>query len=150
MEILFVLAAFIAGGCIIISSTLNAQMAKRVGAYKSALINNVLAAFTALIILIILYGGFSREVAALKIAPLWSLAGGLLAVAIVVGSNIIIPKIPVVHTVLFIFSGQFLIGILIDAINNIPISYGKVVGFLCIIAGLLYNVYVDKAESKAI
>ncbi|SDK84714.1 DMT family transporter [Natronincola ferrireducens] len=148
MGLLFALAAFTAGGLIVISSVLNAQIAKKIGIYKSAFINNSLAMMTALLLTMIFYADLGGEVQGMGEAPLWSFFGGILTVAIVIMSNIIIPKIPVVYTVLLIFTGQFVMGTVIDTLNTIPLYTNKLLGFLLIISGLVFNIYIDNREGS--
>ncbi|AOY75207.1 DMT family transporter [Clostridium formicaceticum] len=148
MVVFWGLAAFIAGGLIIISSIFNAQVATKIGAYRSALLNNVLAMITAFFLLIIIYGNFTEEVHRIKEVPLWSLGGGFLTVIIVVGSNKIIPKIPVIYTALLVFTGQLLIGLVLDSIMGRSFEVRRLTGILFILGGLVYNLYIDKKEMK--
>ncbi len=148
MVFLWGLLACIAGGMVTMSGILNAQLGKRIGIYRAALVNNFLGSITAFIILLMIYKGFSVNIHSLKEIPLWVYTGGLITVVVVVGSNFLIPKIPVIYTTILVFTGQFLTALVIDWFNKVPITFGKIVGFVFISGGLLYNIYFDKQNKK--
>lgn len=143
MALFYSLLAILAGSMVTVSSALNAQVGKRHGIYTAALINNGLGTVMTGIILVFLFQGFGFETRALPTVPLWAFLGGIAAIVIVVGSNAIIPQMPIIYTSLLVFIGQFTMGLLMDLLNGRGMSIGKLFGFLLVLGGLLYNFYVD-------
>ncbi|MBM7614995.1 DMT family transporter [Alkaliphilus hydrothermalis] len=149
MVLFYGFLAFTAGSMITLSGILNAQLGTKVGKYKAALANNFLGMITTLVVVLMIYRGWSIDVATLLRIPLWVYAGGLITVAVVVGFNILIPKIPVIYTTILVFTGQFLTALVIDWFNKVPITSGKMIGFVLVFSGLLYNIYFDMQNKFA-
>jgi len=143
MVVLYGLLAVLAGAMVTVSSTLNAQVGRKHGIYTATLFNNMLGTIVSGTIIILLFGGIEFDTVGIQRIPTWALLGGLVAIIIVVGSNIIVPQIPITYTSLLIFIGQFTIGLLMDYLGGNEISMGKLIGFLLVLMGLLYNFYVD-------
>lgn len=147
MVVFYGVLAVIAGAMVTVSSTLNAQVGKRHGIYTSALFNNTLGAITTGVILLLTYQGLGIEIDVIYSIPRWALLGGAAAIIIVVGSNVVVPQMPIIYTSLLVFIGQFIIGLAMDLLSGRAISIGKALGFLLVLAGLLYNFYMDTLES---
>lgn len=150
MLLFWCLIAFIAGAMVTISSILNAQAGRKIGVYRAALVNNVLGTMVALGLVLIVFGNLSVNVAQLREVPLWVYSGGLVTVLVVVGSNIIIPKIPIVYTTLFVFIGQFITALILDKLRGVPITLGKTMGLTLILLGLVYNLYIDIYKRRVV
>ena len=67
------------------------------------------------------------------------LMGGLLACAVVVNTNIVIPKIPAVYSALLLSSGQILTALLIDYVLYDTFEAVLLYGSLVMIAGILLS-----------
>lgn len=136
--------ALLAGGLTILSMILNAQLGKRIGILKSTLINYFVA--SSLMFLPLLFTGQIKNLIHLpyRDIPWWAFLGGVVGVSIVMLSNIIIPRIPVIYTTILTFLGQMIVGIIIDILITNTFSLGKIIGISFVGTGLLYNIYVDK------
>ncbi len=150
MIILWGLLAFISGVLVTISSILNAQAGKKVGIYRAALFNNIFGALVVLIIILLMYGNLSVNPGQLREIPLWVYGGGIVTILVVVGSNVVIPKIPIVYTTLLIFIGQFVTALILDSLSSVPVTLGKALGLVFILLGLLYNLYVDMNKRREV
>jgi uncharacterized membrane protein YdcZ (DUF606 family) len=71
-----------------------------------------------------------------------------MGVVVVAVSNIVIPKVPTVYVTLLSFSGQLIAGIFIDLLLVKSVSSGKIAGVILIIAGVMYNSFVDSREKS--
>ena len=80
--------------------------------------------------------------------PAYVYLGGALGVCVVLLNCVVLPRVPVVLVTMLLFTGQVLMGMVVDALNGIPLTAGKVLGALLIVAGLLFNVWVDSNEKK--
>lgn len=148
MIILYGMMAVLAGAMVTVSSALNAQVGRRHGIYTAALINNSLATVITGAILLFLYNGLGIQANVFLEIPTWALFGGVAAIIIVVGSNVIIPQMPIIYTSLLVFIGQFSMGLVMDILNGRSLSGGKLFGFLLVLGGLLYNFYIDKTGNR--
>lgn len=145
---LYILLALFSGCLVLLSMVFNSQLAKRIGVFNGTLVNYMVGLATTLIVLGIMQVPVSIHVKSLTGIPFWAFLGGVLGVAVVAASNVIIPKVPTVYVALLSFAGQLLAGIVIDIVMNGTVSYGKVIGVALIIAGLAYNSYIDAVNIK--
>ncbi len=140
--------AIISGVFVILSMITNANLAKRVGVFQSALVNYS----TGLIgtsVLMLLFGNMGDlSLSFLKTIPVWAYGGGLVGAMIVASSNVVIPKIPALYTTLLFFAGQIIAGLTIDYFKFGTVGNMKLLGGLLVLIGMLYNIYVDQSESK--
>jgi len=141
---LYIFLAFISGFLVIISMIINSHLAKKIGVFQGTFINYVMGVIFTAIILLLSGDLFDTTFASLTDIPFWALLGGVIGVAVVSISNVIVPKIPVIYTTLLIFAGQLIVGILLDYFYGSSISKGKLIGGAFIIAGLVYNFIIDK------
>jgi len=140
--------ATISGVFVILSMITNANLAKRVGVFQSALVNYSMG-LTGITILMIFFGNTQDlNFGHLTEIPIWAFGGGLVGAMIVASSNVVIPKIPALYTTLLFFVGQIIAGLTIDffKFGNIPSM--KLVGGSLVLAGMLYNIYVDQQNEK--
>lgn len=138
------LLALFAGGFTILSMILNAQLGKRIGVLQSTLMNYLVAS-SVMFIPLLLTGQIKKlTLLPLNAIPWWAFLGGCVGVMVVILSNIIIPRIPVIYTTLLTFLGQMIIGITMDIFITQAFSLGKIIGVSLIGTGLLYNIKVDK------
>jgi len=78
--------------------------------------------------------------------PGWAYLGGLLGVMTIILSSYITPKISTFYLTLLIFIGQLFTGIIVDCLALGTLSAGKIIGGLLVLAGLAYNLMVDKRQ----
>ena len=143
---IYIILAVLCGCITIISMIINSHLAKIIGVFQGTLINYIVGLATTLSLIIIVKSSMNLSFSSFNKIPLWALLGGMIGVAVVASSNIILPKIPTIYTTLLIFIGQLFTGILIDYFRVGFVSKGKIIGGILILLGLLYNSNVDKKE----
>lgn len=143
---IYIILALISGAMVILSMVINSKLASKIGVFQGTFVNYIVGVIFVSIILIF-SGNLSKiSTEVMKNVPLWAYLGGSVGVAIVIISNIVIPKIPAIYSTLLIFLGQLFMGMGIDYFSGKLISKGKIIGGLFIILGLVYNLNVDKKE----
>ncbi|KAJ51035.1 transporter family-2 protein [Clostridium tetanomorphum] len=143
---LYIIIAFVTGGMVILSMVINSHLAKRIGVFQGTLINYVVGLLGIIIVIFTKQKGINLTLKELYNMPSWVYLGGVIGVGVVAASNIVIPKIPTIYSTLLIFIGQIVTGIIIDYFTSNVVSTGKILGSFFILAGLLYNFYIDKQE----
>jgi len=141
---LYIILAVIGGFLTILNMVINAGLGKRIGVFPGTFVNYVVG--LSLILILVLMMGNPLDISTFSNIPFYAFLGGALGVTIVASSNIIIPKIPAIYTVLLNFIGQIFAGVIIDYIRFDYISKGKIIGGILIILGILYNTNIDKKQ----
>lgn len=136
--------SFIAGVSIVVARIINANLGDKIGVLSSTFFNYVTGLFFSFIILL-----FTSELAlipglSLSKVPLIGYLGGIVGVIVVSLSSYVAPRISAFYMTLFCFIGQLFIGIIIDYINFGTLSFGKLIGGLLVLAGLIFNLNLDK------
>lgn len=141
---LYIILAFIGGALVTLASIISSRLGKEIGVIQSTVINYTVGLIC--ILLVCLFNGslFKISNGGFSGIPLWAYLGGMVGVAVVILSNVVIPKIPVIYSTLLIFIGQIVTGIIVDYIFGNPISKGKFIGCIFIILGLVYNYNIDR------
>lgn len=138
---LFALLAIASGAITMIQMVYNSDFAKKKGAFFSAR-QNVLSGLGGILIFILLFN-FEPSKEALKGLygyPIWkTLAGGTLAVAVVVVTNLIIPRMPGAASSILMSSGQILTAVALDHYLYGINSPFLLVGAIIMILGLLID-----------
>lgn len=147
---LYVIAAFLAGFSVVISRTINSNLASKLGLLQGTIFNYIVGLLFSFIFLF-----FSSEQAGilqinLTYVPLWAYLGGVLGVIVVALSSYITPKITAFYLTLLIFVGQLFIGMLIDYFTLKQLSLEKILGGLLVLVGLIYNLILDKKTSCSV
>lgn len=142
----YIFIAFSIGFFIVVSMLLNSKLAEAKGTLSGSR-DSFIAGF--ITISTVLY--FSKEYSALLKYnhidnPIWVYAGGVIYVAVLFGFNKAVPKIPIVYSTVIAFIGQLFSGLILDYIIYNTFSYGKLMGFVLIFAGTLYNMRIDSQE----
>jgi len=148
-DLLAVLLSFIAGVNLVISRTLNAELAEytsiRIGTFYNYLIG--------LLITIPVYFLFGRnEAISLNfiIGPkIYMYFGGIIGVCVVLLSNIIVIKISAFYLSLLFFIGQVFSGILIDVVISQTFSLRNMISGIFVAIGLSVNLLLDKKTSPS-
>jgi len=141
--------AIISGVFVILSMITNANLAKRVGVFQSALVNYS-TGLIGISILMLFFGDITElNIPHLSQIPIWAYGGGLVGAVIVASSNVVIPKIPALYTTLLFFVGQIIAGLTIDYFKFGTVERVQVLGGLLVLAGMAYNIYVDYNEEKS-
>lgn len=136
--------AILAGASIVISRIINANLGDKIGVFSSTFFNYIVGFTFSLIILL-----FTKELTALpnlplNEVPLLGYLGGFLGVIVVSFSSFVAPKISAFYMTLFCFIGQLFIGMILDYMSLGTLSFGKIIGGILVLAGLTYNLNIDK------
>ena len=76
--------------------------------------------------------------------PWYAFAGGVLGLAVVAASNVVIPRIPVLYTTLLLFLGQLTAGVAIDfALGRNPDGW-QISGAGLVMTGLVLSLFLDR------
>ncbi|MBU5227614.1 DMT family transporter [Clostridium senegalense] len=135
--------AIIGGVLTTLSMVINSSLGKRIGVLQSTLINYIVGLLCSMIVLLIVGSNVELSMVEFENIPIFVFCGGIIGVVIVYTSNIIIPKIPVVYSMLLLFIGQIVAGIIIDFLINKKIEINKILGAMVVTIGILYNSKVD-------
>lgn len=143
-EILAVVLSFFAGVSLVISRTLNANLAEGTGISSSTFFNYLIGLAVAIPVMLLI--GRNEP---FMIQPNFSLdiyiyLGGILGVAVVWLSNIIVSKISAFYMTLFLFIGQVFSGLLLDTLISGVFSCRNFLAGILVSAGLLTNLLLDK------
>jgi transporter family-2 protein len=142
---IYIFLALATGGSVIIGIILNSKLAEKIGLTGGTLINYIVGLIGSLLLYALINKGFDFRLTELANVPLLYLTGGLLGVGAVMMNSAILPKIPVVYTTVLIFSGQLIVGILMDYFYFHQLATGKIIGGVFILLGIIYNMKVDKS-----
>lgn len=142
-------AAFACGITIVISRTTNAQLGKSIHNTASTFFNYLTGSVVALLFLLL-----SQEVfPGLSLPKSWSgylmYLGGIVGVLSISLSNYIAPRISAFQLTIILFISQIFTGLLIDWLRYNTLSFGKLIGGILIIIGLVYNTYIDNKQINA-
>ncbi|QAT41235.1 DMT family transporter [Clostridium sp. JN-9] len=145
---LYIVISILAGVSVVVSRIINSNLAKEIGIFQSTFYNYIVGLFFSVIFFIL-----SREKINLSDiksgdVPFWAYLGGVAGVLLIVLSNYITPRISSFYLTLLIFVGQLFTGIIIDYFVKGNISSGKLIGGLLVLAGLIYNLVIDKKSRQ--
>lgn len=149
---LALLAAISAGAVTMTQMVLNSAFAARKGTLFSARHN----ALGGLICAIVLFGALFRQETAEgfarlgSVSPLLAVAGGILGILIVTGTNLTMFRISAVLSSLLISSSQILASIPIDLVLGNTVNPRLVIGALIVVASLVFDVrFNGKSDTTA-
>ncbi len=137
----FALLAVLSGAITMIQMVYNSGFAKKKGAFFSAR-QNVISGLAGIVIFILLFNFEPTKEAlnGLYGYPIWkALAGGTLAVAVVLITNLIIPKMPGAASSILMSAGQILSAVALDHFLYDINSPFLLIGALIMILGLLLD-----------
>ncbi|MDA3957511.1 DMT family transporter [Oceanispirochaeta sp.] len=141
---LYVLLAFMAGTMVMLSSVLNAQLAQKIGIFRATRNNFIMGLAGLIVLLFFFWTGPEPFYLIPRIHPFILAGGGVFAVLVVSGMNLILPKIPTVYSTILIFSGQISTGLIVDYFLYGQFSVEKAVGALVILLGLAVKTLIDR------
>ncbi len=150
MTALYYIIAFAAGLGITLQTTLNSQLARRLGGdpVTAALFSFATGAFS-LAIFSLLRGGLVNSLAVIPSQPLWSLAGGLIGACALFSYVVLAPKIGFSALLGLAIVGQLLSSQVIDHFGMLgatvrPVSLIKLGGTLVMLTGLVVMLFGDR------
>lgn len=137
------------GISIVVSRTINARLAERIGPLPGSFVNH-LTGLPVSLVLVLLTAGKLPPVTYPTGPDSWVYLGGVLGVGAVMLFNILVPKISQFHLTVLSFVGQVFTGILIDLISGDFASDSSFRGGLLITAGMALNLGIEyRAYRKA-
>lgn len=145
-KLVYILMGVLAGIMTMLQMTYNSSFAKAKGAVFSAR-QNALSGLAGTIIYAALLmpeetlHGFTLLPSA---SFLSIIAGGTLAIVVVVSTNLVIPRIPAVYSALLLSCGQILASIVIDTFLYDLFSPSLLIGSLVMLAGIGLNFSADR------
>ncbi|MDF2530609.1 MAG: hypothetical protein K0Q65_190 [Clostridia bacterium] len=142
--IIAIVVAITAGASIVIARNINSILAEKKGLLASTFFNYLTGFSLSVLFLLFSSESVTQTYRLLGTVPIWAYLGGLLGVAVVAISNLVTPKISAFYMSLIIFTGQLFTGIILDYFALGLLSIGKVIGGLLVVAGLIYNLYLDR------
>jgi transporter family-2 protein len=145
---MMVLLAIFAGVCIVVSRTINANLAGIVGILQGTIFNYIVGLIFSIVFLLFSSERVSIFHIDLISVPWWAYLGGVIGVFVVVLSSYITPKISAFYLTLLIFIAQLFVGMIIDYFTLNIFSPGKVIGGLIVFIGLTYNLVLDAKARK--
>ena len=150
-KVIYILMGVFAGIMTMLQMTYNSSFAKAKGAVFSARQNALSGlAGTVVYAAFLMPGETLHGLTLLHDASLITIVtGGLLAVAVVVSTNLIIPEIPAVYSALLLSCGQILASIVIDTYLYDLFSFSLLAGALIMLAGMILNFLADRKSMKA-
>lgn len=152
--------ALVSGILPLLSFILNSQLAESRGIWRSARTNYIVGLATTLVVLVALRPDMKEGAAALSglasgagAGFVLILGGGVLGVIMTAIMNFIFPKIPALWSTLFMFAGQAIAGLAMDAITAGGFDPRKAAGVALVLAGLGANALLcrrkDATAAKA-
>lgn len=131
--------SILAGGLVVLSMTLNSSLGLRVGVLRATAVNYLvgLVGVGALAMLSSLV--LHLPEATQGSVPWWAWSGGLLGVAIVASSNLVLPRIPVVAATVLIVLGQLATGVVFDSLQSGALDPWQTAGALLVLLGALLS-----------
>ncbi|MBF9016330.1 MULTISPECIES: DMT family transporter [unclassified Oceanispirochaeta] len=145
---IYLFLALISGALVMLSTVINAQLAKRVGLLRGTSVNYAAGLVTAIVILLIMGSRPSEFAVIPSIHPLLIFGGGVLGVIIVSGLSTVVPRIPAVYSTILIFIGQVGAGLVLDYYILDSFAWLQAAGAVVIALGLLSKILVDVKEQK--
>ena len=153
----YIAIALVAGVLPLLSFTLNSRLAEARGIWRSARANFVVGLSTILALLAVVRPDMREGVSALAGLAAGAgtgigqglvliLGGGILGVVMNGIMNFIFPKLPALWSTLFMFAGQALAGLAMDAIGQGGMEPRKALGVALVLAGLGANAFLGRKK----
>lgn len=143
------IVSFLAGGCIVLSRTINALLSEHTGPIKATLINNAVGAMAALVFFALSSEWLKLTSENMTSAPWYVYLGGILGIGVVYLSNVTTLKIPAFLLTLIIFIAQMATGFVLDVLMGKSIDILSFVGVFFILLGLMVQMTIEQKRKKA-
>ncbi len=140
--VLAIILSFLAGVAIVVSRSINAELATNSSVIKSAFYNFVVGLVVSIIVALV--AGFSLPQAYPNAVNWWIYLGGVMGALTIVVSNIVVTKISALSVTLLMFVGQVFAGIIIDIVLTKSFSLSNVLGGVFVAIGLAINLIADR------
>ncbi len=146
-SVLPALAAFLSGVLLVISRSLNAELAARTSVRVSTLFNYITGFVTALAVFLLLGRGEAIGGGFVVSPRWWIYLGGALGMLTVTICNVVTRRISAFYVSLFLFVGQVASGMALDAVIDKTFSPQNLVGGVLVAAGLIANLLLDQKSA---
>lgn len=143
----YIFISILAGVSIVVARIINSNLAERIGIFQGTFFNYVVGLIFSAIFLFISSETLNLSILKTNALPIWAYLGGMVGVVVVVLSSYITPKISAFYLTLLMFIGQLFVGIIIDYFTINKLSVGKIIGGCLVLAGLTYNLIIDRKAS---
>ncbi|HZK29560.1 MAG TPA: DMT family transporter [Clostridia bacterium] len=131
-----------AGISVVVSRSINARLAERVGALRGSFINH-LVGLPVTILLVLLVSGSLAPPSTASGFRVWIYLGGVLGVAAVLIFNVIVPKVSQFHLTVLTFVGQVFTGVVLDLATKGIVVDASFIGGLVITGGIALNLAIE-------
>ncbi len=143
-----VLISFGSGITVVLSRTVNAYLAKKIGALNGSLVNHLVGLpITVIVALAVTKGTIHLNVITENDFRIWIYLGGVLGVAAVMLSNIIVPRIPAFQLTMLVFVGQVFTGVFLDVMSGNDHSDASFLGGSVIAGGIAVNMIMERVNN---
>lgn len=146
--VLAVLLSFMTGFTIVLSRTINAGLAQKIGAMQSTFFNYFTGLLASILLLFSIGTNEPLFTGVLISSDIWIYLGGFVGVVIITLLNYTVSKITSLYMTLLIFIGQVFSGVAIDFLLSSTFSIKNLFGGLMVVLGLTINVLIDKKRTK--
>ncbi len=141
-----VFISFGSGITVVLSRTVNAYLAKKIGALNGSLVNHLVGLPITAVIAIIVTRGTHLNIVSDHDFRIWIYLGGVFGVAAVMLFNIIVPQIPAFQLTMLVFVGQVFTGVFLDVMAGNYNSDTSFLGGTVIAAGIAVNMILERAN----
>lgn len=137
----------ITGFCVVFNRIASAELAKKRSLQKSVFWNFLIASITLIVLSKVLYKSSLIQTynSMLQSNPLL-LTGAIFAVATVLATNYLSPRVASYYLTLLLFIGQIFSGIVLDIVLSANFSLQNFAGGILVLFGLLLNLLFDKRK----
>lgn len=137
----------ITGFCVVFNRIASAELAKKRSLQKSVFWNFLIASITLILLSKVLYQTSLIQTynSMLQSNPLL-LTGAIFAVATVLATNYLSPRVASYYLTLLLFIGQIFSGIVLDIVLSSSFSFQNFAGGILVLLGLLLNLLFDKRK----
>ncbi len=150
MILFYSIISFLGGVSIVASRMLNSKIGEKLGQLTGVFYNFIggLIFSTFLLIIYMVTQRVSFSSFTFTGFPIYYYFGGLLGIATIFLSNIFVPKLSALYFSLFMFTGQLISSMIFDYILFSDFSFGKLLGAVLVVIGLVINLLADRDEQK--
>lgn len=146
--VLAVVFSFAAGVTVVVSRTVNARLANKIGALRGSLINHLVGLPITIAVAVVVLAAAPPAAPAAFSPKVWIYLGGTLGVLVVLLSNQLVPKIAAFRLTTLIFVSQIFASVLIDLLGGNAALDASFVGGLIVAAGIGINMILERAAAS--
>jgi transporter family-2 protein len=144
---IFALLAMGAGCCIALQAAANSKFRQNIGTVEYAAFFSICGTFLTAVTAMLILRPAAPSASALREAPWWNWIGGPLGALIVLAGAALTQKLGAGVFIALVVGGQLLCSLLLDhyalmGLNEQPVTLGRVLGALLVVAGVLCIKYL--------